>query len=155
MTHTPPPHHEADRLEAEGDRLCAEGQHASALEQYLAAETLEKNRPALYAKLITTHQAVTTEWTAEDFARSMQWEMRKQELEHPGLRAVHERLSPEWGEVTERLRRLIIATDAPTVLALSEEITAFGEQAVRPLLDFVLLLKSARTPDAGADEEPI
>lgn len=148
------PHHlEADRLAAEGDQLSADGRHAAALEKYLAAEALEKRCPTLYAKLIATHQAVTTEWTAGDFARSMQWEMRKQELEHPELKAVHERLAPEWGEVTERLRRLIIATDEPTVLALSEEIAAFGEHAVRPLLDFVLLLKSARTADTGPDED--
>ncbi|MBI4238167.1 MAG: hypothetical protein HY696_07110 [Deltaproteobacteria bacterium] len=140
----------AERLEGEGDRLLAQGKTKAALKKFRAAEALGAERPELYTKLIQAHQAATTEWTAEDFTASLGWEMRRQELLHPEIRAAHERLSPEWREVTERLRRLFVSTDAALVERLTEEIAAYGGAAVRPLLDFLLVIKHAATSPAEA-----
>lgn len=138
----------AGQLEADGDRLLARGKATAALKKFRAAEALVTERPELYAKLVQAHQAATAEWTAEDFTTSLGWEMRRQELLHPEVRAAHERLTPEWKAVTERLRQLFVSGDAAHVDQLAEEIATYGAAAVRPLLDFVLLLKTAATPQA-------
>ncbi|MBI2343259.1 MAG: hypothetical protein HYV02_02805 [Deltaproteobacteria bacterium] len=145
---------DADALEAAGDQLLRELRLAEALEKFLEAEVLGSVRPALYQKLIDTHKALTTTWTEADMARSLAWEMHKQSLEHPEVRITHERLAPEWQEVTERLRRLIIAKDAAVIGHLVGEIAAFREKAVHPLLDFILLLKTAHQPPPSADTSP-
>lgn len=139
---------------AAGDALMAEGKAAEALEHYRAAEALEPDLPALYGKLIEAHKAATGEWTEEDFALTLSWEMRKQELEHPAMRAAHERLTPEWNEVTELLRRLLVTEDPALLKGLGDQIVVFEGRAVRPLLDFILMLKDATVqPVDAADQD--
>lgn len=154
----------AAALEAEGDTLLAHGRPAEALEKFRAAEGLVQDRIALYEKLIAAHRDITSEWTHEDFAQSLTWEMQKQALEHPEVLATVERLTPEWNEVTERLRRLLVTTDEHLMATLVTEIASFKEKAVRPLLDFVLLLKATTivpphgddptVPDRPTDDTP-
>ncbi len=146
---------ESESLESEGDALLSTGQLGEALQKFLAAEALDQQRPALYDKLIATHRQLTVEWTHEDFTQSLTWEMRKQALEHPEVLDTLERLTPEWQEVTERLRRLLVTTDEHMIATLVTEIAAFKEKAVRPLLDFLLLLKtSAQSSDTAPAETP-
>lgn len=142
----------AAQLEAEGDALLLLGRVHDAFDKFREAESLDHERVALYDKLIATHRQLTAEWTHDDFAQSLTWEMQKQALEHPEVLATMERLTPEWNEVTERLRRVLVTTDEAVIAQLVTEIAAFKEKAVRPLLDFILLLKSATTaPDLGED----
>lgn len=142
-------HRKAEKLEAQGDAFMARGKPAQALEKYLAAEALHSDCPALYTKLIAAHQAATPEWTAEDFSRSLAWEMRRQELEHPAVKATHERLAPEWQQVTELLQRLIATPDHATELRLVDAILAYETKALRPLLDCILAIKHGPVPSGA------
>ncbi len=146
------PQQRAEQLEAEGDAFVTTGDYAAALQKFLEAEALVHNRITIYDKLISTHRQLTVEWTHDDFVRSLSWEMQKQTLEHPEVISTMERLSPEWQEVTERLRRLLVTSDEHMIALLTTEIAAFKEKAVRPLLDFILLLKAASAPSTG--DEP-
>lgn len=128
-------------MEQAGDRCMARGDAQGALVKYRAAQALSPDAPDLYRKLIAAHQAATPEWGPKDLAESLAWEMRCQELDHPPIRDLHERLSPEWQEVTDLLHRLVIVEDAAVVARLREEIIGYGAKAVRPLLDLFLLLK--------------
>lgn len=130
-----------ERLEQSADKLLAKGKAKAALKKYRAVQSADPTRAAIYPKLIAAHQAATAEWGPEDFAESLAWEMRHQELLHPELQGVHERLAPEWREVTDRLRRLIITNDDAVIAQLTEEIAAYGAKAVRPLLEVILLMK--------------
>lgn len=131
----------AQCLERAGDRYMASQEPRRALAKYRAAQSLAPDAPQVYRKLIAAHQAATTEWGPQDVAESLAWEMRRQELEHPPIRDLHERLSPEWQEVTTLLHRLVVVEDATIVARLREEIIGYGAKAVRPLLDLLLLLK--------------
>ncbi|GEM_PF-5726201 len=137
----------------DGDALLAAGDAVGALQKFREAAESGCTDPTLFEKLIATHQAVTTEWTQEDLALSLSWEMRRQELCSPGARAARERLAPEWQEVTERLRRVLVATDQEIIAQLCEDIAAYESKAVRPLLDFLLLLKTATLPTDNATPE--
>lgn len=131
----------AEKLEAQGDALMAQGKPARALEKYRAAEAVPSDHAELYTKLIAAHQAATTEWTEADFSQSLAWEMRRQELEHPAVKATHERLAPEWQQVTELLQRLIATPDHATELELVDRILQYETKALRPLLDCILAIK--------------
>ncbi|MBI2346216.1 MAG: dephospho-CoA kinase [Deltaproteobacteria bacterium] len=82
----------ARRLQA-ADRFLAKGNAVRALKQYREVQRLEPGNPAIYSKLIAAHQAATSAWRPKDFVDSLSWEMRRQELEQPGLKAVHKRLA--------------------------------------------------------------
>jgi hypothetical protein len=144
------PSQNAEALEAEGDALAAAKDLPKALAKYQEAEAVEKERPELYGKMISIHAEITEEWSRDDFALSLSWEMQKQALEHPEVRAAHERLSPEWQAVTERLHRLLIADTPEDMNQLAEEVAEYRENAVRPLLDFILLLKQNASKDDTA-----
>lgn len=131
----------AERLERDGDRLLAKGKATAALKKYRAVEMRVPDRAAIYAKLIAAHAMATREWGPEDLAESLAWEMRRQEVEHPEIRPIHERLSPEWQTITERIHRLVGTEDETVIRQLTEEIAGFGARAVRPLLDMLVTLK--------------
>lgn len=141
------------KLILEGDSFFESGNIEAALEKYLAAEALDLKDAELYGKLISTHKKINKEWSSDDFSLSLHWEMRKQEIENPEVKATHERLSPEWQEVTERLRRLLLASDQELVDSLVEEIASFGEASVRPLLDFILLMRGATSQDDSMEND--
>lgn len=82
----------ARRLEREGDRLLERGKAASALKKYRVVERRMPERTAIYGKLIRAHRQATTRWGAMDLVASLGWEMRRQALRNPALRAVHARL---------------------------------------------------------------
>ena len=82
----------AETSEAKGDKAFSKKKFKNALSHYREAQKLEPNKTVLYDKLVEAHRKGTKEWTREDFSLSLEWTMKKQELENPALKNVHERL---------------------------------------------------------------
>lgn len=132
-----------ERLRRRAERLRRRSDWRGALVCLQRAETLDANDPTLYADLIAVHQQLSHEWADEDCVRSLQWEMRRQELLDPSVAVQHVRLAPEWQQVIDLANRWLFSADADEQQQLLLSIRAYGVDAVVPLLD---LLRQRATP---------
>lgn len=85
----------AETAEEKGDKAYAKKKYARALGHYRKAQKSNPGNAAIYEKLVNAHRQKPGEWTEADFAESLEWTMKKQELENPSLKKVHERLDPD------------------------------------------------------------
>ena len=128
--------------EAKGDKLAKKEKFREALKEYRLSEAMNPTRPEIYEKLIETHKSFEHEWVEQDFTDSLTWTMRKQELQNPRIRWVHETFSVDYQEVKTLIQGLMTAFDPETEVKLMEKILDRGDKAVLPLLHFVLSVKS-------------
>lgn len=82
------------------------------------------------------------EWTLNDFVGSVWKTMEQQAEKNPAIKNIHAKLSPEWNKVIQKVAQLLDASAADKERYI-EEICAYGEKAVRPLIDALLRLRSA------------
>jgi hypothetical protein len=148
----------AKKHESKGDKLAGKGKIKDAVAEYRKSEGLDPGRVEIYDKLIETQNRLKEEdWHEEDFADSMSWAMRRQELLNPRLRLVHETFSLEYREVTQLIQRLMAAPGEEQESDLIEKILAYGERANLPLLHFMLSIKSMalKSDEAPTEEVPL
>jgi len=131
----------AAKLEKKGDQYLAKGKFQKAHDCFRKSESLDPTRPGIYEKLHQSFQEIDREWTQEDFEISMEWTMRQQELEHPEIKGVLERFSPEYQAVEQLIQSLMSTFDPETEEETIEKIISYGDAAHRPLIDFLLALK--------------
>lgn len=136
-------------MEAKGDRLLKASKAAKATVEYRKALAADPSRPGTYDKLIKAMDSKPGDWGEEEFAESVSLAMRKQEIEHPPIKQVHARLSPEWQEATKLALEILHAADERRAGELVEELVAMGEIASRALIGMLLVLKRA-----GGSEAP-
>lgn len=131
----------AARFEEKGDKAARKGKFGKALEAYRKSRELNPDNPAIYDKLIETHQKVKETWNDSDFAESLLWTMKRQELANPGLKRVHAQLEPDWKEMVQVIRAMMQIADEKTETELVEKIASFGGRAVYPLIEVLLSFK--------------
>jgi len=131
----------AKKHESKGDELLAKGKLKKAFEQFQKALENDPDNPDIYDKLIRARNEMPDDWKLDDFADSVSWTMKKQELENPPIRQVHAKLSPEWKKATELIFRLLNTDDEDKEKELIEELVTMGEPATRALVGFVLEIK--------------
>lgn len=127
--------------EAKGDAHTAIGRHDKALASYTKALECDPKRPELYDKVIAAHEKASHDWDEADFALSVSWAMRKKELLDPAFRRIHARDDAGFQETLILIRQLMKATSLAEETRLVESIRERGEDAVYPLIDFLLSLK--------------
>jgi tetratricopeptide (TPR) repeat protein len=128
----------AARHEAKGDALLAKGKLVKALKQYRKALEQDPNRTSIYDKLIQTRDQMPGEWKIEDFAESVSWTMQKQEQQHPPIRQVHARFTPEWEAATDLVMKILASPDKETKDELIEKLVAMGEISTRATIGLLL-----------------
>ncbi|MCE9623876.1 MAG: hypothetical protein K8R69_00245 [Deltaproteobacteria bacterium] len=128
--------------ESKGDKLVGKGKFRDAMSEYQKSEALNPDRVEIYDKLIETQGHLENEWEEEDFANSMTWTMRRQELQNPHIRLVHETFSVEYREVHQLLQRLMMAPNEEQENTVIEKILQYGERAGLPMLHFLLSIKA-------------
>ncbi|MFO1464532.1 MAG: hypothetical protein U1F66_12230 [bacterium] len=137
--------------EGKGDKLAGKGKFREAMTEYQKSEGLNPDRVEIYDKLIETQGCIDEqEWKEEDFANSMSWAMRRQELQNPQIKLVHETFSLEYKEVHQLLQRLMGALGEAQENALIEKILEYGERANLPMLHFLLSIKALARQNAEA-----
>lgn len=157
MKETPPfDPKKALQHESKGDDLVRQGKFREAVAEYKKSEALNPERPEIYEKLIETHAHHEAEWSEEDFSDSMTWTMRRQELQNPRLRLVHETFSVEYREIHRLLQSLMMAGGEEQENQCLEKILEYGETAVVPMLHFLLSIKSLteQNPDFDPGSDP-
>jgi hypothetical protein len=82
-------------------------------------------------------------WTMSDFVDSVWSIMEGQARENKALKMLHAKLSPEWNNIIQKITTLLEAKDEKEIIEYTEEICNFGKDAVRPLIETILKLKSA------------
>src|SRR4029453_10075858 len=97
----------ARQLEEKGDRQVQKKDLKKALQTYRSAAQANPDDPRLYQKLIETKEKVQEEWSEEDFSETMAWTMKKQELENPDIKEVHEVLTPEYNEIRQAIVKML------------------------------------------------
>jgi hypothetical protein len=138
----------ATELEAKGDRYAGRQDLRKALKAYRGACEANPDNPVIYQKLIEIKGQLQEDWSEEDFSETLNWTMRKQELENPGIKEVYEVLSPEYNEIKQTIFRLL--TTPPELRdPLITKIKNYGIKAVRPLLDTLLSLDALARGDSG------
>ncbi len=126
-------------LEKKGDDYARREKVGKALEAYRRASELDPENPVIYDKLSETLLKSKEEWTEKEFAESLSWTMKKQELENPLMEDLHDSLSPEYQEIRKLISQ-ILTTPPELRDSLIVELKKFKEKAVRPLLDVLLTL---------------
>lgn len=139
-----------NKILKKGDEYMKKGKPKKALKKYLEAKEVDPKNPDVYDKLIESHASSTDEWTKEDFIESMSWLMTKQEIEHPKIRALHQRLSPEWRDISDLISKMLGAKDEVEEEKHIEDLCRHGENALRPLIEFILALKHIK--DAPSED---
>ena len=134
----------AQKILEKGDNYFAKGKYASALKEYKKARELEPENPAIYKKLIESHQKREGIWKENDFVESLEWTMKLQELENSDLKRVHARLAPEWKEISGLIQELLVTQDENLENVFVDKINKFGEKAIYPLLDALLFFKKRK-----------
>jgi hypothetical protein len=127
--------------ELDGDRHRAKKNHKKALAAYRKALDLDEARAALYDKLIDALNEMSDEWTEADFADSVSWAMKRQELLDPAFKRVNARSTPEYRETSSLVRKLLTAKSRAEETELVEAIADYGQAAVYPLIDFLMTFK--------------
>ncbi|MBI4412132.1 MAG: hypothetical protein HY541_06590 [Deltaproteobacteria bacterium] len=102
----------AETAEAKGDKAFSKKKFKKALSHYRQAQKLNPDNLGIYDKLVEAHRKGTKEWTREDFSLSLEWTMKKQELENPDLKKARDRLDPDKAraallETLSTLKRLL------------------------------------------------
>jgi len=147
----------ARKFESKGDKLAGKGKFKDAVAEYRKSAGYDSNRVEIYDKLIETQNLIKEEdWHEEDFADSMTWTMRRQELLNPRLRLVHETFSVEYREVTRLVQTLMAAAGEDQENDIIDAILAYGERANLPLIHFMLSIKSMalKSDEAPIEEAP-
>ncbi|MBF0491474.1 MAG: hypothetical protein HQM15_01680 [Deltaproteobacteria bacterium] len=124
-------------LESQGDDFRSRQNWEAAFEAYQASEEFNPNNPQIYDKLIEMKSALTQEWKEADFTQTLSWTMKKQELENPNIKNLHETLSVEYGQIKQLIAQLLLSPEEFKELLL-HKIKAHGEKAVLPLLHTLL-----------------
>lgn len=128
-------------LETKGDKAAEKGKFEKALKAYREARDLDPDNPVLYDKLIDTHQKTKDQWDDSDFAESLLWTMKRQELANPRLKRVHAQLEPDWRDMVKTIREMMQTTDEKVETDLVEKIASFSGRAVYPLVEVLLSFK--------------
>jgi tetratricopeptide (TPR) repeat protein len=131
-------------LITQADRLCAQDDFEAALKLYQEAIALDPRNTALYDKLIDTHERSAEAWDMDEFVQHLTWTMEKQKLENPCLEQVHQKLEPEFKEITRLIFDLARAEKEEDEEAKIEMIIAYGEKAILPLIEFIRTMKTLK-----------
>ena len=127
-----------NKSEIAGDKLFAKKKYKEALTKYREALAENPDNVDLYDKLIETRNQVEDNWELADFIETVTWTMKKQELKEPEIKQVHAKLSPEWGQATDLIMKIILADEKDKKLPdLINEIINLGETGTRALVDIL------------------
>lgn len=140
----------ASKLEAKGDKLLAKGKVKRALKKFKRALELNPNRVEIYDKLMEVRDRIPGDWDMEDFVESVDWAMKKQEIEDPAIRHIHAKLSPEWEEARKLAIGIMAAEDEEHVEAMTERIVNMGEIGTRAVLSILVELRKASSQNEEA-----
>jgi tetratricopeptide (TPR) repeat protein len=131
----------AVKLESKGDKLLQKKKYEKALNAFEQALNLNPESSELIDKLIETHELSTEEWNIEDFTKHLSWTMKRQELDNPRLHRLHEKLSPEFEEITKLILEFAKAPNEELEEEYIARVIEYGEKALIPLIEFIRTLK--------------
>ncbi|MFH1874917.1 MAG: tetratricopeptide repeat protein [Pseudomonadota bacterium] len=141
-------HSNKKKTKAAGDKLFAKGKFKQALAKYREALLDDPENAELYDKLIETRNHLEDDWKIDDFVEILSWTMKQQELNEPKIKQVHAKLSPEWGQATDLVMKIMLANDEDQKLQdLINELVNLGATGTLALVD--ILRKTTR----GANHE--
>ncbi len=129
----------AEKLTAKGDKYCESENFEKALESYREAQKNDPDNPIIYEKLVSTQSKIEGEWSEKEFVESMDWLMKKQEIDNPEIKDIYSSLSPEYQQVKQLIAQMLM-TEPELRPPLLQKIKSFKEKAVQPLLDILLSL---------------
>ncbi len=143
----------SESLEKKGDQYLAKNNYKKAIEAYRNANELSPSNAALYQKLLDTQSKLDGEWNENDFVEAMDWTMKKQEIENPKIKNIHESLKPEYQRIKQLIGQML--TSLPELREpLIEKIKSAGVAAVLPLLDTLLVLDEIARESMEKKETP-
>lgn len=143
----------AEKHETKGDAHALKGKHDKAVKEYKKALDLDPENAELLEKLISARDMAPGEWGMQDFADSVGWAMKKQEKEHPSIRQVHARLTPEWKAATGLAVEILSDSNEATRGEKIEKLVSMGEIAARAMIGLLLDIKNPPTEEEREEEE--
>ncbi len=143
----------SESLEKKGDQYLAKNNYKKAINAYREANELNPENTALYQKMLDTQSKLDGEWNENDFIEAMDWTMKKQEIENPKIKNIHESLKPEYQRIKQLIGQML--TSPPELREpLIEKIKGAGVAAVLPLLDTLLVLDEIARESMEKKETP-
>jgi tetratricopeptide (TPR) repeat protein len=143
-------------LEAKGDEHISRQEYKKAIKSYRQAAEADPENSTLYEKMLNAQSHIEeSEWSEEEFLETLSWTMKKQEIEHPELKEVHETLTPEYAEIRNLIAQMLM-TPPELREPLLAKIKSFGIKAVLPLINTLLTIDSLarQNLDSSQESEP-
>lgn len=144
----------AEKLQAKGDKLSEAEKFEKALEAYREAQQADPENPEIYEKLAHTQSQIEKEWSEKDFVESMDWVMKKQEIENPDIKDIYASLDPEYQHIKQLIAQMLMTEPAERT-PLLQKIKSYQAKAVQPLLDILIsidaLSRGVLTPSEGEE----
>ena len=129
----------AGKLAEKGDKLNASEDFEKALKSYREALESDPDNPIIYEKLMVAQSKIEGEWSEKEFVESMDWLMKKQEIDNPEIKDLYSTLSPEYQQIKQLVAQMLM-TEPELRTPLLQKIKSYQEKAVQPLLDILLSL---------------
>lgn len=143
----------AEKLQAKGDKHSASEEFEKALKAYREAQQADPDNPAIYEKLAAAQSQLEGEWSESEFVESMDWVMKKQEIENPDIKDLYETLDPEYQRIKQLIAQMLM-TEPSERAPLLQKIKSFQAKAVQPLLDILISIDAlSRGVLAGGEAE--
>ena len=131
----------ASRLIAKGDKLIEKGKFKRALKKFKKALKFDPDRAELYDRLVNAHEQATEDWAEKDVAESVLWVMKKQEIENPAIKMTHAKLEPEWKEIAQKIKLLLVCDNKEDEGKIIEMIVSYGTDSIYPLIDTIIQIR--------------
>lgn len=143
----------AEKYEAKGDKCASKERFEKAMKHYRKALEHDSTKQSLYDKLIKTRDLLPGDWNEKDFAESVNWAMKKQEIENPSMKQIHAKLTPEWQRAWDKALLALASNDAAETDRFVEELVAMGETGTRAVVALLMELKNASTQRSEGEQE--
>ncbi len=141
----------AEKLLIKADKFCEAEKFEKALETYRQAQQADPDNPLIYEKLASTQSKIEKDWSENDFVESMDWVMKKQEIENPEIKDVYSTLDPEYLQIKQLIAQMLMTepVDRPPLL---QKIKSFQSKAVQPLLDILISIDALSRGVLGSSD---
>lgn len=149
-SNTPNPK-KAEKLRLKGDKFFAAEKFEKALQTYREAQKADPDNPLIYEKLSSTQSKIEKDWSENDFIESMDWVMRKQEIDNPEIKEVHSTLDPEYIQIKQLIAQMLM-TEPAERHPLLQKIKSYQAKAVQPLLDILISIDALSRGVLGSSE---
>lgn len=135
------PELKSDHFEQKAHGFFQKQNYRQAYEAYKKALFYNESKTHIYEQLLKTMDHFKEAWSETDFVENIYWTMQQKEILDPTFKRIHAQSEPEYPHIKALIHKLIKASNSEIETQVVEDIVAYGENALYPLIDHILHIK--------------